>query len=397
MPKGSQLAGGVNPWAQPKQYSPVSGHGSRSWVVAAAAALLVTALFGILGLRAFQTQAAIFQHAAPATPAPTPIPEAVVTIDPILEPTAMPEMPVAAGSLNGGSALPGANAVPTPSPPKPRPDPVPPPPPGPKYWCSVNDTHFPKMWSYDAAQAPSDVKVLTYNLWWFKLGHPPSHARSMVIQQTATPPYDFMGFQECENVEFILKTAGMLGQYLIYKGPHAMAMAVRSDRWAVLSQGVADVAEDSKLQYFGKRSAIWVRAREKATGKTVFFMNHHGPTPVGSGGLCGGPATAYHLLKLIHDQAERQDAVVFTGDFNSDPASTTMKALTKFLHPSFTFTPHGDVDQIFSNLGPAGVVSARVLPQGGSDHHPLQAVLRLSDSGPYSGPTGGKPVFVGIR
>jgi len=319
-----------------------------------------------------------------------------MTINPIVEPTAMPAMP-AAGSLNVDPASLGANAAQRATTPKPKTAPVPPPPPGPKYWCSVNDTNFPKLWNYDVARSPSNVKVLTYNLWWFKMGHPWSHARSMVIQHSGAPAYDFMGFQECENVEFILKAAGLLGQYSIYKGPHAMAQAVRNDRWAVLSQGVADVAEDSKLQYFGRRSAMWVRAQEKATGKTVFFMNHHGPTPVGSGGLCGGPVTAYHLLKLIHDKAQRQDMVVFTGDFNSDPFSSTMKILTQQLHTSFTFTPHGDVDQIFSNLGPSGVVSAQILPQGGSDHHPLQAVLKFSDSGLYSGPTGGKPMFVGVR
>lgn len=381
MATGPQLPRAVQ-WQHPKQYSPVSGNGARSWVAVAAAALLVAALFGIVGLRAFHSQAAMSQQGLPATPAPTLTPEAVMTINPIVEPTAMPAMPVA-GPL-------------TVDPPR-KTAPVPPPPPGPKYWCSVNDSHFPKIWNYDVARSPSNVKVLTYNLWWFKIGHPWSHARSMVIQHSGSPPYDFMGFQECENVEFILKTAGLLGQYYIYRGPHAMAQAVRNDRWAVLSQGAADVAEDSKLQYFGRRSAIWIRAQEKATGKTVFFMNHHGPTPVGSGGLCGGPATAYNLLKLIHDKAQRQDMVVFTGDFNADPFSSTMKILTQQLHQSFTFTPHGDVDQIFSNLGPSGVASAQVLPQGGSDHHPLQAVLKFSDSGPYSGPTGGQPMFVGVR
>merc|ERR1712194_521427 len=57
-------------------------------------------------------------------------------------------------------------------------------------------------------------------------------------------------------------------------------------RWTKLASGHEDVGEDSPNQYYGKRSVVWGRFEHMKTGKTVFFVNHHGPLKVSEGGGC---------------------------------------------------------------------------------------------------------------
>merc|ERR1712151_277475 len=109
-------------------------------------------------------------------------------------------------------------------------------------------------------------------------------------------PYDLLGFQECADPELVLRRAGLAGQYTIYQGGMALSIAYRTKSWVLIAQGQQNVAEDMRSQYFGIRVAQWVRLRHMRSGKIVLFMNHHGPLPINSGGVCGGLATAYNLL-----------------------------------------------------------------------------------------------------
>jgi len=101
----------------------------------------------------------------------------------------------------------------------------------------------------------------------------------------------------------VLRDAGLLEQYFISVGANELCVAFRKSGWTLLAQGEEIVAEDLPGQYFGKRGAQWLRLVHKRTGKIVFFMNHHGPLAVNSGGICGGRATAHQLMRIMWTQA----------------------------------------------------------------------------------------------
>merc|ERR1712228_839536 len=89
-------------------------------------------------------------------------------------------------------------------------------------------------------------------------------------------------------------------------------------KWTMLSHDSVDVGEDSREQYYGRRSAMWVRLRHNEDdGKTVFFMNHHGPLKVSQGGGCTGSATAMNIMKVIAENAHTSDVIILVGDFNA--------------------------------------------------------------------------------
>merc|ERR1711920_208188 len=92
----------------------------------------------------------------------------------------------------------------------------------------------------------------------------------------------------------------------------------------------ADVGEDSRDQYYGKRSAMWARFRN-AEGKTVFVMNHHGPLRVSQGGGCTGSATSLNMMRVIGENAHVSDAIILVGDFNARYSSSRMQELRKRL------------------------------------------------------------------
>mmetsp|Transcript_22692 Transcript_22692/g.71376 ORF Transcript_22692/g.71376 Transcript_22692/m.71376 type:complete len:324 (-) Transcript_22692:51-1022(-) len=197
-----------------------------------------------------------------------------------------------------------------------------------------------------------------------------------------------MGFQECEDITAVLRGAGLFEQFGAFAGDGsatgAICMAYRRASWLLLSHGMSHVAEDN----LGKRAAQWMRLSHAATGKTVFFMNHHGPLPVNTGGRCGGPATAFNLLQLAALNAQPGDAIIIVGDFNANGDSLTVQHLQWRLHRVYAGAFGSGIDNVFSNVGPAAVKETRNLGCGGSDHDALSAVLRL---GPASVPPLGLP------
>mmetsp|Transcript_53197 Transcript_53197/g.105643 ORF Transcript_53197/g.105643 Transcript_53197/m.105643 type:complete len:400 (+) Transcript_53197:79-1278(+) len=253
-------------------------------------------------------------------------------------------------------------------------------------WCNrgISEASFrppfpgmPNLWTADESSPAVQFKVLTYNLYWWSLfkGGGGQSASDLIAESGQDMPYDFMAFQECEDVRLVLSRAGLTQHYQVTQGEHNLCIATRSKLWLILDQGQTDVAEDTPKQYYGKRAAQWVRLRHSNSGKIVFFVNHHGPLGKNSGGICGGGATAYNLLKLIASHGRPGDAVVLVGDFNANAAAWTLEALFTRLRRSF-FGIRGGDDNIFSNIRSTQKLN---LGTGGSDHDALSIVFQVGE------------------
>lgn len=245
-----------------------------------------------------------------------------------------------------------------------------------RLWCDTG-VRPPLLWSSEDG-AGVTIKVLTYNLYWwnlFRMQASRGASASELIARSNDPPFDVLGFQECEDPLRVLQEANMSSQYAAFKGAHSICMAVRVATWTVLEHGEQEVAEDTRLQYFGRRSAQWMRLQHRTTGKFLFFANHHGPTPVNSGGACGGVATAYNLVRLIGGHAQPGDSIILVGDFNQDVHSDTVEELSQWLSRMYTGNAYGGVDHVFTNV--KSLVSSTNLGLGGSDHDALAVVLQL--------------------
>jgi len=182
--------------------------------------------------------------------------------------------------------------------------------------------------------------------------------------------FDIMGFQECDDVNRVLRDAGMEHTHVPITAGHAIAIAYKKDTWEVLASGDEDVAEDNRFQYYGRRGVSWARMRHQTTGKTVFVVNHHGPLQVNTGGKCGGEATAYNMLKVIGANAQSKDVKILLGDLNADANSATQRVLKSHLYQIATDW----VDAIFSSCQSG---SWRSLGKGGSDHNAIEADFRI--------------------
>jgi len=231
--------------------------------------------------------------------------------------------------------------------------------------------------------AGHEVKVLSYNIYWWNLfgvqfrnGNGGS-AGKLIAAKNQGKPYDFMGFQECEDVNRVLADAGLAGQYGSLAADHAIAIAYRKAKWDVVGHGMQEVAEDRPEQWWGKRGVQWARFQHKSNDKTVLFVNHHGPLPVGTGGKCGARATAYNILRTIASHAQEGDGIVLVGDFNSDAGSEEVRELESRLHRVHTGPSFGGVDHIFSSCGGDHIVETRNLGTGGSDHEALDAIIKF--------------------
>lgn len=256
-------------------------------------------------------------------------------------------------------------------------------------WCAVDvplESWNLKQCPVSCSEARIDVKSLSYNLYWWNLfdlrGGAGRSAGRLIAQAAGAEGFDFMGFQECDDRRRVLQDArdeGLQGDYEAIDGGRALAIIYLRSRWELLAQGGEDVGEDAPSQYYGRRRAHWVRARHWQTGKTVFFMNHHGPLPVSSNGGCTGSATAINILRVIASHAHTRDTVILVGDFNADAESSRIRELDRRLTRVFSGREMGGVDHIYSNCGHVGV--GRNLGKGvgefGSDHDALALTLAI--------------------
>lgn len=224
---------------------------------------------------------------------------------------------------------------------------------------------------------PIHLKVLTYNLFWWNLygvrkGNGAS--ASMLIKNAGD--LDMMGFQECEDPARVLREAGLTEKYNIFPGDgsktSAICMAYHKERWFLLGQGMEVVASDD----LGGRSVQWMRLKH-GSGLTAFFMNHHGPLPVNSGGKCGGPATAFNMLHVLKSHTMPEDVIILVGDFNANGQSQTIQHLEWRLSRVYNGLMGGGIDNIFTNLNGRTVSETSNLGDGGSDHDALSVVFKI--------------------
>lgn len=265
-------------------------------------------------------------------------------------------------------------------------------------WCGWSAGIAPELWIPQVLGIPVQVKVLTYNLQWWALFQKfrglQGSAGKLIAASGRPQLFDFMGFQECEDPLRVLRDAGLATEYSFMRGSSGLCVAYYASTWLLVAQGEEFVAEDTQSQYYGKRAAQWIRVRHASCGKMVFLVNHHGPLPVNTGGVCGGIATAHNLLKVISRNAQPNDAVILLGDFNADDASLTVQELGKHLFKVYTGASFGGVDHIFSNTRFSA--DARNLGSGGSDHDALTAIIEISAMAlpPYANP--GVPLITTI-
>jgi len=259
-------------------------------------------------------------------------------------------------------------------------------------WCQVKAP--PKDWA-ELKTCPTGshklkIKVLAYNLFWWNLmerrGGENGRAGRKIATTNAPEAYDFMGFQECKDVERIMGDArgnGLPDEYetlsLVWED-RALGMAYRSSVWTKLASGHQDVGEDRRDQYYGKRAVLWGRFQH-TSGHTAFFINHHGPLPVSAGGECAGKATAYNIMRVIAENSHPGDAVVLVGDFNAQAHSSRVKALDSYMNRVYTGRSFDGVDHIYSNCGGEAVLKKENLGAGGSDHDALSVVIEFPGKG----------------
>jgi endonuclease/exonuclease/phosphatase family metal-dependent hydrolase len=194
------------------------------------------------------------------------------------------------------------------------------------------------------------VKALTYNLFWWNLygrrGGNGGSAGKLVQSNVQGEPFDIVAFQECDDPGRIMGEAGMNNGEYDHIRWGSNTLAFRSTRWTKLSQGDGILTSED-LSRKWKRGVHWVRLEEKTTSKKLFVMNHHGPLPVNSGGVCGGEATAINMMKIMIENSAEGDALLLTGDFNADEGSTTVRFLKGRMHHVITSW----VYNFFTNCG----------------------------------------------
>lgn len=251
------------------------------------------------------------------------------------------------------------------------------------YWCeaAVPEATWRLQSCIGASRPTMRVKALTYNLFWWNLfgrrGGNGGSAGRLMREAARAGHFDVMGFQEADHIRRPLEDAGFSEDDYSTESALGMAIAWRKPIWEKLSSGIDRIAEDRPGAYYGRRGVMWVRLRNHASNRTLVFANHHGPLPVGSGGVCGGEATAYNILSLLEREARDGDAIILTGDFNAAAHHATVETLEGRLHRLFTGTSFGGVDHFFSNCNNSMVVETRNLGAGGSDHDALMVVLDL--------------------
>jgi endonuclease/exonuclease/phosphatase family metal-dependent hydrolase len=245
----------------------------------------------------------------------------------------------------------------------------------------MEDWKLSSMCESGSGKPPQSVKVLTYNLFWWNLfgqrdGNDGS-AGKLIAKSHKDAPFDFIGFQECDDVDRVMQDAGLTDSFETIDGEMSIALAYNRHKWQLLSWDRRNVAEDREDQYYGRRNGVWARLQSLSTRRVVLFVNHHGPLPVNTGGKCTGRSVAYQLFRMIGYHAHWGDAVVLVGDFNADRNSDTARVLDDQLKPLYTGVSFNGVDHIYGQCVKSNPQTEN-LGNGGSDHDALAATIELS-------------------
>mmetsp|Transcript_72834 Transcript_72834/g.200997 ORF Transcript_72834/g.200997 Transcript_72834/m.200997 type:complete len:418 (+) Transcript_72834:74-1327(+) len=243
---------------------------------------------------------------------------------------------------------------------------------------------LPEVWRYHG-KTDLKVKVMSYNLEWWATGG--GQAAQVIKGSSKSMPYDFMGFQECNDPWHVLWMGGLQHEYEAWHVNRGAAVDIcitwRNASWQKLGSGVKQVATDKWPSKYGARYAMWARFQHVKTKEIVFFMNHHGPLPLNSGGASGGPNTASALLGLVTAEAKPDDAIILVGDFNADGGSLTVRQLEcKMSHVAWGDKYNG-VDNVFANVEFSSIDHGhgKTLYGGNSDHNALNVVIDLAHKG----------------
>jgi len=219
----------------------------------------------------------------------------------------------------------------------------------------------------------TQIKVLSYNLFWWNLFRQRrGNGNSAGKLISANGPYDIMGFQECEDVQRVLRDSGLQSSHGVAVAagkPLNMAIAYKRSAWRSLGAGNNYVARDRPGLY-GDRGVNWARLQHIRTGKVVLFVNHHGPLPVDTGGETGPEQTANNIFGVIDQQKQNSILQILVGDLNAGQGSRTQKALQRRLQRTYGKW----VDAIFSSKNGFG---GRALGKGGSDHDAIEASFQI--------------------
>lgn len=244
----------------------------------------------------------------------------------------------------------------------------------------------PGVWQYAPSGLPLPVKIMSYNAeWWHVIEQMGGNGNSIgqtIVNAEAPEPIDVIGMQEFYDPWFGFARPGfdagaLLTEYQWMRGevgsPVGQIIGYRKSVWSLINRGQKYVAKDLKGEWdYGERSVFWVRLYHLQTGKTMLVANHHGPLPVNTGGVCGGPTTASNILAAIAEGAQPGDAIVVVGDFNADGSSQTYAGLSRYLHRNFE-----GLDNIWTNLPEGSMNQPMQVGGGGSDHQAVTVVLNL--------------------
>lgn len=221
------------------------------------------------------------------------------------------------------------------------------------------------------------IKALTYNLFWWNLfglrGGNDGSAGALVKTAASYELFDIVGFQECDGPDWIMGDANMTRDEYDYVKWNSNTLAYRKSRFEKLAVGNGELVAQDYGQYTYRRGVHWMRLKEIATGNTLFVMNHHGPLPINTGGVCGGEATAYNIINAIAAHSHEGDAVLVMGDFNADGRSRTVQTLKEFMH----HLVDDWVDNFFGNCGGESVKEIKNLGKGGSDHNAIMTIVEF--------------------
>jgi len=265
------------------------------------------------------------------------------------------------------------------------------------HWCQ--DGNAPTLWKPAMADKQLQIKILSYNLFWWNLFKiRGGQSAGQLIKSSGEPqPYDVIGLQECEDPDKVFGPPGLQGTYTSFiDRTKSICVAFRTSRWTLLARGSVEVADDMRTEHYGRRSAQWMRLQDRESNAILFFVNHHGPLSVNSGGACGGKSTANNLMKVMATHGQPGDVLILVGDFNANAASRTIQSLWPHMLQVYNGIAFGGVDNIFSNVDRSAIGSTQDLGSGGSDHHAISAVLDLGPpaspaSSGSDGSSGGSP------
>eukprot|EP00929_Paragymnodinium_shiwhaense_P023939 TRINITY_DN14872_c0_g1_i1.p1 TRINITY_DN14872_c0_g1~~TRINITY_DN14872_c0_g1_i1.p1 ORF type:complete len:550 (-),score=136.59 TRINITY_DN14872_c0_g1_i1:447-2096(-) len=233
----------------------------------------------------------------------------------------------------------------------------------------------------DAGTDPSVINVVSYNLFWWcvsdqyrncQFNADGSGFNRLYERIKLNHPFDLIGLQECNNVTKIVHNTGYADCLDYYAPPvkegNDVAQAWNKNKYTKISEGTEVVAKDR----YGKRRMNWVRLAVK-TGGTIFFANTHGPLEQCGGDLGRKIGDAY--VEVINKRKQKDDIVVFTGDFNCGQNTDTMDQLAGKLSQAAVGNSFDGADHIYTNG--LAVISKASVEGKPSDHQLLKASFRM--------------------